>query len=571
MGLIDSFGKLLTAPRELKNAQQKIEELQKSSLDTQNLSEVQAWAVPLGYNDNYFSKAKPGSSVTYEVLRNMSRFHTESRMCINKKKSQMSRLEWSFKTDDKDVMKANEAIAEKAEAWLKQVGGPNIRFSKFLDKVVEDALVIDGIALYKQRAGSGAVANLLSVDPATIKLRVDRAGCTPLAPEVAFEQWIRGSKIADLTTDDMYYYTTNPRSDSPYGFSIQEQIIMIVESALRGDMYALSYFTDGTMPEGFLETPESWQVAQVQEYSEWWDAMMAGDPRQQRKVKMLPAGAKFTPSKPFDFAGLEPFKEWLLKITAASFDIQPQELGFTQTVNKSTSVEQTEISKLNGIKPFAGELEEMINDIVHGEPLALTKNGRVVEEFIVPDELQFSFGDLDAKDEAADNAIALSNINAGVISIDDYRTEKDLEPLGVGNFIMTAGGPIMVEDIVSGKYFEQKQIGLETAQAIAAKPAETAKPDEVTKPDKAAVPEKAVEPKEELKMWKRKALKDFKEGKPFRKFNSDVLDAFTMTNLPEDLKKATTHDEVVKVFDEYGKAIESGATFEIERLYNKLV
>ncbi|GAJ20004.1 unnamed protein product, partial [marine sediment metagenome] len=56
--------------------------------------------------------------------------------------------------------------------------------------------------------------------------------------------------------------------------------------------FNLSYLTEGNVPEGFVKLPRDIASSrdQLKEWQDAWDAMLAGDPRFQRKLKFLPEG-----------------------------------------------------------------------------------------------------------------------------------------------------------------------------------------------------------------------------------------------------------------------------------------
>lgn len=510
---------------------------------------MSSWTVPLNFNNQYFLKVKPAGSITYETLRNMSRFYDIARTCITIKQNQITQLDWNIVSSDESKNYDEEIKLRKQ--WVKSMGG-GLKFSKVLKKWIEDICVVDGLANYKRKTFGGALLGITQVDPATIKLRVDDSGLTPPPPEIAYEQWIRGSKVADLTTMDMNYHISNPRTDSPYGFSILESLLITVESSLKLGMYNLSYFTDGTMPEGFYELPAEWNLNQIKAYQEWWDTMMSGDPRNMRKIRFMPAasgGKGFTPAKNFDFASVQPFMEWLMKITCSAFGVMPQELGFTANVNRSSSEEQTEIAKRNSIKAVAFEIEELMDELMEND--LIMPNGQIIKPN--PD-LHFNFMDLDPKDELIDSQVTDMNLRNGLISINAWRKDHG-EPAIEGAddpYIMTSGGPVWLSDFIASK-------GTTFTNA-----------EPITEPVKTVVEEPKTTPKEELKLWEKKALNDIKEGKKFRKFDSNVLDDYILARLPEDLHKCTTKIEVKECFSKWQEVLVSGVNKDLKKLYEKL-
>lgn len=520
------------------------------------------WEVPLNYNDAYYRKHKPDSPVTYDVLRGMSRYYEVARACINIRKRQISQLTWDIVPREEKASNKSSNDVETLKAYFSTIGGHGTKLRKFLEQIVEDYLVIDGVSLYKRRTLGGALLGLLPVDPTTIKLRVDSAGMTPMPPEFAYEQWIRGSKVAEFTTNDMIYDMMNPRTDNPYGLSVMESLVMTVEAALKGNMYALAYFTDGTMPEGFYQLPEAWTADQIKQFQSMFDAMIAGDARLQRRIHFMPAGGKgFEAAKSFSFEGMQPFLEWLMRLTAAMFNVSPQELGFTDKVNLSNGVEQTETVKRNGIRNMAMVIQELINGILWKEEIAITdQNGKVVDVIGPFPDLQFKFLDIDPSDELVDAQIMEKLIPLGVYSVDEWRKEKGLDPIGVPNYIRVGNSVILATDV--GKQLMQPT-------DLEATPEQDKKDDK--KPDVDEMQDAMdTTPQKELKRWEKKALTDLKEGRSFRKFQSDTLDEYTLIHLSNDLKQCSDRSQIRKLFDDWQKIADQGVVHDAERLYKKL-
>jgi hypothetical protein len=538
MGLLSSFQeKFIIAPV----AKRLTEEIAKAG----GTADVQQWVQPMGFNSQQFQKRKTGSAVTYDQLRSMAKFHDISRACINIRKRQITQLSWDLTTlDDSGKTKYKDQIPV-IRSYFAGIGGYNTKMRKLLDKIVEDYLVIDAVTLYKRRTRDGSFLGLVPIDPTTIKILVDESGGTPLPPNPAYEQWIRGTKVAEMSADELLYDMLSPSTETPYGFSVMEALVMTVEASLRSSMYNVAFFTDGSLPEGFYELPETWSTQQIKEFQAHFDAMLSGDPRMQHKIKFMPAsgGKGFQAAKEFNYEGIKPYQEWLMRITASLFGVMPNELGFTDGINKSNGEEQTEIAKRNSIKPMAHAIEEMFNEILWNERLALTDATGAVTEVIGPfPELQFKFMDLDTKDELIDSKVTEAMVKIGAISVDEWRKDKGLDPIGIGPYVLTASGPILVS-----------QIGKASPQ------------DPAAPPDDASTT-----PEEELKRWEKKAITDLKEGRPFRKFESELIDDFTKINLSHDLQRCTDRGQVKDLFAIWRKALQEGISNDAERLLKKL-
>jgi hypothetical protein len=80
------------------------------------------------------------------------------------------------------------------------------------------------------------------------------------------------------------------------------------------------------------------QPEQVAAFEDWWNAKLAGSDIERSRIQFLPWPAKYQALAGLTEGGRyeSALDEWMLKVTCASFDVPPQELGFTADVNKAT-------------------------------------------------------------------------------------------------------------------------------------------------------------------------------------------------------------------------------------------
>ena len=446
--------------------------------------------------------------VDFKTLREFSERYDVARACINRRKRQVEAVSWSIAPlNPAEKAEKYQKDIERVKKFLDMPGGKYARFREFVDEMVEDLLVLDAAVIFKDKEES-ELKKLITVDAATIRLRVYKDGSTPEPPDIAYEQWIRGEKVAEFTTDEMIYLMLNPRSNSPYGLAPLETLILGVDAALKSQLYNSSILSEGNIPEGFFTLPESWTPDQIKEFQNWFDAMIAGNPRFQSRIKFMPGGkgVGFIPAKkPEEMRFLE-YEKWLLLKTCALFDVPPEEIGFTEEMSRATAQVQQEVSTKAGLLPILQVLKEFFDDIVQidlGCPY-----------------LQFSWYSLDKKDELRDAQITERLIPLGLVSADEWRQQNDLPPIGLKHYIMTGAGPILVEDLLAGKI-----------------------------PNQQTQPEQETAMITELAQWERKCLNCIKEGKKFKPFVSKFI--------PEDIKKlinaqllfAKTKADVKKIFE----------------------
>ncbi|MGC1862761.1 MAG: hypothetical protein WA733_17015, partial [Methylocystis sp.] len=74
---------------------------------------------------------------------------------------------------------------------------------------------------------------------------------------------LKGYPAVDYAARDIIYAPRNPRANRVYGFSPVEQIVMTANIALKRQMFTLSHFTEGNIPESLIGVPESWTPDQI--------------------------------------------------------------------------------------------------------------------------------------------------------------------------------------------------------------------------------------------------------------------------------------------------------------------
>ena len=390
------------------------------------------FAVPLGFNNamSNFNK-RMVNSVDFVTLRTLSVRHETTRAAINARKRQITQLGFDVVNVDEDIdpdkTKKERQIARRA---IINIGGPGIRFRELLDKLIEDLLVLDTACFYKQRTRGGKLIRIIPIDGATIKLRLGLAGDRPMPPDFAFEQWIRGKKVAEMTTDELTYEQMNPRTDSPYGLSPIESLILSLDASMRAMLYNLNYLSDSNVPQGFLQMPAGWSVQQIKEYKEWFDAMVSNS-KAQVKVYPIPNGTTYqATSRPSDFSFAD-FFDYLDRKVCMMFDIMPQELGLTVKQYKENAEGQERIAIRKGVKPMANFLQEIFSDILQ-------------DDLGFP-EFQIKFTGMAGRfttDEVK------QNVPLGILGIDEVRQDLGLSKLGIENIIISGNTVTPVSQIV---------------------------------------------------------------------------------------------------------------------------
>jgi SPP1 gp7 family putative phage head morphogenesis protein len=318
-----------------------------------------AWNVPAGYN--IVSRPQRDSRVSFEVLKQLTDSYDIARMCIGHRIDDVRSLGYAVATK-KGFRGDDDAVIAEAERILEYPEGPGgtLPFHAWLAKYLEDVLRYDAGCLYRRRDRAGRVIGLKVVSGITIAPVLDYWGDTPLPPAPAYVQFYQGQPWKWLTTKDIIYVPFRPQSDSPYGFAPLEAVLLNANTDLRFQMHFLNWFTQGTVPEGFAMAPEDISTKdQLADWQGYWDALLYGDDAAKHQIKFMPFGTKFEwpKDKPFD----EKFPLYLMRKTAAAFHITPNDLGWTETVNRATADTQVDVQFRIGTLPLVEHVECIIN------------------------------------------------------------------------------------------------------------------------------------------------------------------------------------------------------------------
>ena len=481
--------------------------------DVMKRNEALRFRYPQVYNDNKNADWKPGADVPFSILRRMAVVYPIARACINRRKSQIVQLAWDITTtDDIEDEAGYEAQIEAVKQLFKQPLGHKTRMREMLNIMVDDVLTVDAVCFEMAKTRGGEFMNLIPIDPTTIALRVTETGATPEPPEVAYAQFIAGKKIAEFTTDELIYEMMGSRSYSPYGLAPLESLILQTEAALRGTLYNLNYFRESNVPEGFITLPEEVASTQqsVQEWQDWFDLLIAGNSKMSRRLKILPGGAVYTAAKKPEDMAFERFELWMLQQTCAVFDVPPQDIGITYQVNKATGEQQAQLSNERGLFPLANFLKEILDDIIQVE--------------LGFDKLQFQWTNINPRDRKEDVEIAEKEVKMGALSVDEYRMETGREPIGLGHYVDTPSGPLLLDYILHPE----------------------------TNPANQQEEQKDKMEEKDIKAWRKVIYRQIEDKKPLkRNFQSGFIKAETHKAISEALEHISTKFQAKILFDQF--------------------
>ncbi len=316
------------------------------------------WAYPLGYNIALRPRAT--EQTTFEQLRNLAALYDGVLLCERVYFDILGRLELraipraDLLDEGEDTRSLNaprlREAARRIEGFLESPDrAQDLR--SWLVAFVRDLLEIDAVAVYTRQTRGGALYALELIDGQTIKPLIDASGRPPQPPKPAYQQFLYGVPAGWYTLNEMDYLRETARTESAYGLSRVERIILRVNQALRKESFDLARFTDGATPLGIIQPPATlnWTPEQLDTFEQMFNGLLAGNDQVRVRAKVLPPGAGWQA-----LAGDDPlieFDRFLLNVTVAAFGLTMDELGFTDTSNRSVGQSQEGVVYRRAVAP----------------------------------------------------------------------------------------------------------------------------------------------------------------------------------------------------------------------------
>lgn len=314
---------------------------------------------------NIVQRPRSNETVSFDTMRSIIEMYDVAQMCIEVRQDELRNLLWDIVPKDKNDNEATKKYADEIKKIRNFFEHPNpdMLFDDLQTQLCYDWLAYDALTLTPELTKGGKLGALWPVDGCTITPMVDYYGRTPSAPAPAYLQWAYGMPWVWLDKDKLIYRPHRRRNNKLYGYPAIEWLLSNVNTDIRYQLYFLQYFTEGSVPETWINAPESINTAQqIREFQTMYDAVMAGDQSQKHKVKFIPFGSKITQAK--DTNMNIDFPKYLLTKSCAAFKVTPAEIGFTERVNKSSGESQENVQYRRSIKPSAKYFESIYNGII---------------------------------------------------------------------------------------------------------------------------------------------------------------------------------------------------------------
>lgn len=365
------------------------------------------------------------------LFRNWAEHSEWVRAAVDIRRDQVAQAEWTVGAIDSEKRFNVERIDQISE--LLETPNPiDGMWRSFIQRVVEDLLVLDAGCIEKERRLNGGIAGLYPVDAGEIRVNKYWDG----DPDEARYAWYPDyQERARFRNDELIYMMSNPMTYRVVGLAPLETLKLAVDAELSGQSYNTRQLKSPA-PDGLLDLGEQARPDQVEGFKRYWNAEVAG-----KGAMAFLGGSKGAQFLPFrtsnrDMQFLE-YQIYLVRKIAAVFGLSAQDFGMPIDINRATAQVQADNTEDRGLRPLLGLVQAFINrEVVWDSAFGGRRNN-----------LAFKFTALNLKesmDRAQINRYALAGMPWKVV--DEARVEAGYPPIGgpLGNSLMAMGskGPV---------------------------------------------------------------------------------------------------------------------------------
>lgn len=358
---------------------------------------------------NIVQRPRSTEDIGFDTMRSIIENYDIAQMAIEVRQDELRNLDWNIVPFEEEEQDKYASEIKQVRQFFEKPDG-HMLFDDFQNMLAYDWLAFDALTIYPHLTKGGKLGALEPLDGTLITPMIDYYGRIPEAPAPAYLQWVNGLPWTWLNRDQLIYRPHRKRTNKLYGFSPAEWMLTTINTDIRHQLYFLQYFTEGSVPEAWINTPESLKDPQaIKQFQQMYDAVMMGDQTQKHKVKWIPFGSQVHEAKNTTFD--VKFPEFMLHKACAAWKVTPSELGFTEKVNKSSGETQENVQFRRSIRPSAKFFEGIYTGIIH--------------KYFGYTNLHFKFLNLDEQEDmlmmAQRDEIYIKN---GVISPDEIRVQR---------------------------------------------------------------------------------------------------------------------------------------------------
>jgi hypothetical protein len=365
---------------------------------------------------NLQSRPRVDEEISAEQLRALAENCDVLNLVISTRKDQLTGLKWQFQLKDKTARATPDPRLKMLGTFWEKPDQEH-SFDDWIRPLLDDMFVLDAATIYPRKNLGGGIYGFEFVDGGTIKRVIDDHGRTPLPPDPAYQQILKGLPAVNYTREELLYLPRNLRTHKMYGLSPVQQIAMTVNIALRRQLHQLEQYTAGTVPDALAGVPEGWSPEQIGDFQRYWDELLSDDTAARRRVRFVPGAiAKgFTQTK--DAVLKDQFDEWLARIVCYAFSVSPQ--WAVKEMNRATSETAQAMANAEGLAPLRQWVKRLVE--------------RCVQIGWGWTDIEFAWHEEEETNPKEQADVAIAYLKVGVLSINDLLADIGRDPIDGGD------------------------------------------------------------------------------------------------------------------------------------------
>lgn len=353
-------------------------------------------------------------------LRRWARTNEFLAMAIARRKHQVGMASWKLVRRDKPNQPAVPAVESAVRDLLDMPNPTGESFRSFLDKVLDDLLILDAGCIEKELTLGGKLLHLWPVNGATVRVLPDWDGSDLSAPR--YVQALPGmQKPIELRNDQLIYMMSNPSTHTVEGWSPVQTLLRVVRAELFGEDYNYEQIRRHA-PRGLLQLPLA-NPRELETFKTYFrdevEGMEALGIIGGSKSGDAGGEAKYISLVADDFEKRLSYQKWLATKIAGVFEMDLQVFNLSETVQKSVGKQLTARTD-EGAESLATMVAEYIT--------------REIVWVIDPTRSHaFSFDNLNDRDALAQAKVDQINMSIGVTFPNEIRARDGKDPVEWGD------------------------------------------------------------------------------------------------------------------------------------------
>ena len=214
--------------------------------------------------------------------------------------------------------------------------------------------------------------------------------------------------------------------------------------------------------------PKEWTTDQIKKFQEWWDSLNAGNSAMRQRARFVPGEVKPLDTK--EHALKDEYDDWLARIVCFAFSIPPTAL--VKENNRATAQTVQKAALSEGLAPVMMWVKALMD--------------RILRDCFDAKDLEFTWSDEQSMEPLVQSQRDQIDITSGVLTVDEARENRGLEPLPEPKPLPTLPGPGAPTVGPDGKPVVPAKPGAQVEDGSAPPPAAAAEPKAAAKLAKAA-------------------------------------------------------------------------------------